>query len=221
MVETMDLADILRTATEEKITLDLPSTTDTPAADGSDAQVPDPYKDDFDQETLQQEMQNEPDPGLDAAGKAAESLFDTAQLAPALIDGLDMLQRTLYPKAYESMLSREDRIAMKSLIRQYRTAKNKSQISLSENDQRIMEIMCDYEEYKESIPMTPAEKKSMIVPLREVLKKMNFQPTPEAALLYAAMMTTLPRVAPLVLKKTGIFEDNQEDGENIHQWETA
>lgn len=214
MVETMDLADILRTATEEKITLDLPSTTDTQAADGSDAEVPDPYTDDFDQETLQQEMQNEPDPGLDAAGKAAEAMFDSALLAPLLVDGFDMLQRTLYPKAYASMLSREDRIAMKSLIRQYRMAKNKSQISLSENDQRIMEIMCDYEEYKESIPMTPAEKKSIVVPLREVLKKINFQPSPETSLLSAALIVTFSRAAPLVVKKTGIFEDDFQGDDN-------
>lgn len=207
----MDLASVLQTATEEKITLNLPnSTTAEPEAQTDETELD--FSDDFDQETLKTETESE-NAFTETENKINDALFDNSQLAPAIVDGLDLIQRSLFPKAYISMLTKEDRVAMKSLIQQYRTSKNKTQMLLDENGQRIMEIMCDYEEYKESLPFSKEEKKSLIVPLREVLKKINLQPSPESALLTAAIITMLPRVTPLAIKYTGVFDDTKNENE--------
>jgi hypothetical protein len=125
--------------------------------------------------------------------------FDSRKLAPAIIDTVDVIISEGFPLFYQQTLSKEDRQAMKLLARKYRNAKNADKMILTEDDQRIMEIYIDYEDFCEGLPLSEDEKKSLLEPLIEVLKDVNYTTSPGNALIVALILIMIPRCLPLGL----------------------
>jgi hypothetical protein len=128
-----------------------------------------------------------------------EMFQDPEDLAELITEGLDSILTFALPLAMEKTISIEDRVSLKQLAQKYRTASktNSLQMSLDEKDQKIMELYIDLEEYKESLPFTDKEKENFKKRLSKVLTKMNFQVTPESALIYSAAFIMAPRLAPI------------------------
>jgi hypothetical protein len=127
----------------------------------------------------------------------SQALYDTEKLTDLIIDGTDILLQNTLPWLYKKTLNPEDKEALQKLAAKYRHHQGKKEMELSENDQETLSIYLDLEEYEKSLPLTPGEKKQLTEPLKEVLKKMNFQVTPESALLMAAAIISAPRFLPL------------------------
>jgi hypothetical protein len=151
------------------------------------------FKDDFAKDG--DEVKPDPTKPLTDAVKT----FDSRKLAPALIDTVDVIISEGFPLFYQQTLSKEDRQAMKLLARKYRTLKDANKMILTEDDQRIMEIYIDYEDYCESLPLSEDEKKSLLEPLIEVLKEVNYTSSPGNALIIAVILIMIPRCFPLGL----------------------
>lgn len=203
----IDLIAELDKATEEKavgIQLEKPqqeilSDTDTPEHESAPETPADDFTDDFEEGA---------DKKLEAASQpAAEAIrkFDSRKLAPAIIDTVDIIISEGFPLFYQQTLSKEDRQAMKVLARKYRTLKDADKFVLTEDDQRIMEIYIDYEDYCEGLPLTEDEKKSLLDPLIEVLKDVNYVSSPGNALIVAVILIMIPRCFPLGLN---LFSQN-------------
>lgn len=130
-----------------------------------------------------------------------EVMYKPEELADLIIDGASSLMEIGLPMAFESSLSKEDRKSLKSLALKYRKHKKDSSLNLDEEDQRVMEIYIDLEEYKEMCPLDDDDKKTLRGPLIEVLKKTHYQTTPENALMISAGIIMLPRLLPIVKNK--------------------
>jgi hypothetical protein len=199
--DEIDLIAELDKATEEKavgITINPVIQTD---GEETPPQEPkgDDFKDDFTKGA--DEVKPEPTKPLTDAVKS----FDSRKLAPALIDTVDVLISEGFPLFYQQTLSKEDRQAMKMLARKYRTLKDANKMTLTEDDQRIMEIYIDYEDYCEGLPLSEDEKKSLLEPLIEVLKEVNYTSSPGNALIIAVILIMIPRCFPLGLN---LFSQN-------------
>lgn len=197
----LDMSEIISIATEKKIVLEIPAAdTETTITDQEK------FANDFDKTILEEEEANQTvnDTVEDAAQNA---LFDNEQLAPAIIETVDILQQQLLPTAFEKTLDESDRVAMKYMIRQFKAG------ALDKNPNaegmRIIEIMEDYQNYLDKLPFTKEEKKSILIPLKQVLKSVNIQTTPEKALMYSVFMLMLPRAIPLA--KNQFFRDKKEE----------
>ena len=194
--ETTDLADILSQATETKIVLDIPEI---------EKEQQEQFKNDFDENLLN--AADEEEIKETAQQAATDALFDNEQLAPAIIDTFDILMQKTLPIVYEKTLDESDRIAMKFMLRQFKAGtldKNPNADGL-----RLIEIMQDYQTYIDSLPITKSEKQSILIPLKQVLKNVNIQTTPEKALLYSVAMMLIPRAIPLA--KNQFFGDSKEE----------
>lgn len=197
----IDLIAELDKATEERavgITLERPLP--EPESD------PQPVSEETSAETPSEDFADDFEAGADkvledASKPAAEAVkkFDSKKLAPAIIDTVDIIISEGFPLFYQQTLSKEDRQAMKVLARKYRTNKDADKFILTEDDQRIMEIYIDYEDYCEGLPLTEDEKKSLLDPLIEVLKDVNYVSSPGNALIVAVILIMIPRCFPLGL----------------------
>lgn len=139
-----------------------------------------------------------PTPG----GVTSKLTYPPEKLADTIIEFADAVLEAGMPYVYELTLPKDDRQALKELARKYRKSKrNKDkEMVLTARDQEVMEIYVEYEDYLEELPMDDDEKKSLREPLIEVLKQMNYQTTPQNALMIASGMVALPRVLPLLIK---------------------
>ena len=155
---------------------------------GTDQKPLDQFEDDF-----------SPEVNVPAPGEALTTLtYSAEKTADIIIEGIDTLFEHGLPALYANSFSKDDRRSLKALAAKYRQTKSADTLTLNENDQRLMEIYCDYEEYKKMCPMDEDEKKSLKAPLIEVLKKQNYQTTPETALIISASIITLPRLIPVL-----------------------
>lgn len=124
-------------------------------------------------------------------------LYDSTKLAPAIVDVIDTLLSEGLPMLYEATLDKEDKVAMKILARKYRMKKDSGEIRFNDEDMRVMDVYLSYEEYCNELPLTESEKKSLLEPLIEVLKDVNYQTSPTNALIIAAVLIMIPRALPL------------------------
>lgn len=196
--EVIDLAAELAKATQEKISVATPATTATGIDDNDDtagdqSEGGENHDDDFD----------EPDPEKEtsstgaAAGIAGKLSYSPEKLAKTIVEGVETAVEMGFPYLYQQSLDKDDRLALKQLARKYRNTKNKKTVTLSEEDQRVMEIYLDYDEFTENLAFDADEKKSLAEPLAEVLKNMNYQTTPQNALIIAALIVIAPRLIPV------------------------
>lgn len=198
--ENIELADIIQQATETKITVEAPVTEDVnePEADR--------FKNDFD-ETILNEAANEQTGKLDEA--AQNALFDSSQLAPVIIEGADTLIKQLFPVLYEkTAFTKDELIGMKAFSYKQRLQANKRETVIEHGDEKYAAMVEEYEAYVNGLPLTEVEKKSILQPLKEVLKGVNYQTSPGNALLIAVALVMLPRAMPVVSKN---FFDKKED----------
>lgn len=119
------------------------------------------------------------------------------KLAPVLVNAFDAVLSEGLPMLYEQTLDADDRLAMKQLARKYRTHKNQKTIALNEEDQRIMELFLDFEEYCESLPLDKEEKQSLIEPLAEWLGDITLVEKPEHILIAAVLGILFTRLLPV------------------------
>jgi hypothetical protein len=140
--------------------------------------------------------------------------YDTDKLADAIIDLGDTLLTAGGPFLYQSLLSKQERTDLKQLamaVKEAKVKKEKLGVSKAESDALI--LYAELQEYEELLPLSDAEKHSIKVPLREVLKSVSYQGTPQGALMMACGMIAIPRVIPLIpliLKKRKNNETESE-----------
>lgn len=141
-----------------------------------------------------------PPTDIPTPGEALTSLtYSADKTADLIIEGVDTLFEHAFPALYTNSFSKDDRRGLKALAAKYRQTKKSDTMTLDGEDQRLMEIYCDYEKYVESCPLDEDEKNSLKAPLVEVLKKQNYQTTPETALMISASIVTLPRLIPVLI----------------------
>jgi len=188
-IETVDLADALQQATEQKIFIPVSDNIET-----STETVVNDNKDDFDTDIL-----NEPDNTTDNANGA---LYDSSKLAPAIVDGGDMLIQQMFPILYEkSAFTKDEIIGMKAFAYRQKIQAKQRETTITEDEQKYAALLIEYDEYVESLPLTVKEKQSIIEPLKTLLKDVNYQTSPGNALIIAVGMVMLPRLLPVASKK--------------------
>jgi hypothetical protein len=181
-IKEIDLDEVLNTPTELKA-----PAFDVKMEETTQDQGEGLSEDDFDEEA------DEPIIPPDAK----EVLYDSAKLAPTIIEVVDTLLSKGMPFAYEATLSSEDRAAMKVIARKYKAQRGKQVLDLSEDDIRVTSIFIDYEDYCNELKLTEQEKKSLIEPLTELLKDVNYKTSPGWALVIASFLIMIPRLIPL------------------------
>lgn len=187
----VDILAELQKATQEKVSIhfpDAPTDINTPTTPVDDSIKPE-FEGDFNEaikEELKEKIEDAEQPKVTLSGK---------YLAPLFIDGVEMLNKTFLPIGYKKTLSDEDAQALKLLAQKYRHTKG--HLSLSADDQRVIEIYCDYEEYVQNIPFKEDEKKQLLEPLELVLNDANVEVSPTTALIIAVLMVMFPRIYPL------------------------
>lgn len=180
--DVLDLTDILNSPTEVKepqITSGV-DTTDTTADVTAD-------NDDFAPETPENKIEE----------KTKEVLLDSSKLAPNIVDMVDLLLSKGMPFLYDATLNTEDKTAMKIIAQKYKAQKASQTLTLTEEDQRIISIYIDREEYCKELELSEKEKKSLVEPLSELLKDVNYQASPSTTLLIAIVLILIPRLFPV------------------------
>jgi hypothetical protein len=128
--------------------------------------------------------------------------YDNEKLADAIIDLGDTILTHGAPYIYQSLLSKQERADLKQLVRMVREAKVQGKklkdLELTADQLEASLIAEDIEKYEELAPLSEAEKNSIKKPLAEVLKNVNYQSTPQNALLMACGMIAIPRTIPLL-----------------------
>lgn len=123
--------------------------------------------------------------------------YDSAKLAPVIIDVCETIAESFAPHLYFSTLPDSDRHALKVLAAKVRNSDKTPITTLTDNDLRLIDLYTDYETYLDTIPLTTEERKSILDPLKEVLKDVNYATTPGNALIIAIVLVLIPRLLPV------------------------
>jgi hypothetical protein len=145
----------------------------------------------------------EPEAGTTATGEALVAVtYPPEKLAATLIDVADVLLVHVMPALYLKSLDPKDAKALKILGKKVSQKLDaKQDILLSIDEQNTMGLSADFEAYKDSLPLAPEEKKTILGPLKEVLKDAKYETTPTNALLMALGVIMLPRTLPVIANK--------------------
>jgi hypothetical protein len=139
----------------------------------------------------------------DTGDKSDSHNINAEDLTDLIIDASDMLIESVMPWAYRKTIDKEDLKLMNEIKRIYKQAKGKGTkvLEFTEDQQRVMDIYIDYDDYVEDLPLTPKERKNLREPLKKVLANVNFKSSPESALMAVAAMIMLPRLLPILTNK--------------------
>jgi hypothetical protein len=143
------------------------------------------------------------EPGTSATGEALVAVtYPPEKLAATLIDVADVLLVHVMPALYLKSLDPKDAKALKILGKRVsETIANNKEITLSVDEQHTIGLSQQFEDYKDSLPLLPEEKKTILGPLKEVLKDAKYETTPTTALLMALGVVMLPRALPVIANK--------------------
>jgi hypothetical protein len=144
-----------------------------------------------------------PPPATPDGGDALVAVtYPPDKLAPVVIDMADALIQALMPSVYTNTLDKKDAKALKLLGKKVTQQFEAGQgLTLTPEELRVLDISKEYEAYKDSLPLEDAEKKTLLAPLKEVLKDAKYETTPGTALIMAAGIVMLPRCLPLLANK--------------------
>lgn len=149
------------------------------------------------------EIEPDPNPEPEQDEEKEDNTIDASELTDLIIDGGDMAMEYLMPFLYRKSLDPKDVQTMKEIANEYKKAKGKKEnvLTFTAEQQRVMEIYIDYEEYTESIPLTTKEKKNLRKPLSKVLSSVDFKASPMNTLIAVVFMIMLPRLLPIIANK--------------------
>jgi hypothetical protein len=134
-----------------------------------------------------------------AAEATTKLSYDSSKLASTIVDMVDMVLTTSAPYIYTSFISKDERHLLKILALEIKQAKiEKRNVIMDAEQKEVFEVYCNLEQYEELVPLSQAEKHSLVEPLAEVLKDVNYQTSPKNTLLIACAMIAAPRIIPLV-----------------------
>ncbi|WP_276976961.1 hypothetical protein [Flavobacterium filum] len=193
-IEEIDLAAELLKATETKTISPFENTnaiSGNPILDSAGAS-----NEDFSNANPNDDFEPEPDQPTQEKPEQ-DILFDSAALAPTVVNATDAVITTLFPKLYELSIDEKDRVALKMLSHKIRHSKKEAVTSFNDDELRLVSVFEDFEAYCEALPLSADEKKSLIAPLKEVLKDVSYQTTPGNALIVAVVLMLLPRLLPM------------------------
>ena len=140
---------------------------------------------------------------IEAPAPKKKFTFDVEKTAEMAVDFVDGIQQAGFTLAYSlACFTKEDRQAIRALKRLYNEkGGSKREITLTDNDLRIMDDYTDFEEYtKDVLPFSDKEKESLTQALAGVLEEANFNPSPKKALIIGGFMITIPRALPILYK---------------------
>ena len=123
--------------------------------------------------------------------------YSPEKTAKLIVDGGGIFIETVFPFLYKQSLSTEESAMLQSFRYKFDELKKNRTATLNESEQKGMEITIDFDDYCKQLPLNKDEQKSIIEPLTEVLKKINFKASPETALIIACLLVFLPRSLPL------------------------
>jgi hypothetical protein len=118
------------------------------------------------------------------------------EFADFLVNGFDGLLQWAAPMSYKKMaFSKEDLKRLRE-IQQQAKVKSKKELVLDDEDYDLMGRMEEFLEYKDTIPLSDKEKKSLRLPLEIMLQEKGGDIPPGWALVYAATTIAIPRFSP-------------------------
>ena len=166
-----------------------PTTAETLLQDAANA---DTFTDDINFDAVKETIQ-------DKVADNFEAVYDSSTLAPAIVDGADLIMQQIFPILYEKTAFNEDERKLIKILAH--TQKNKKETTLTDEDLTLMAACAEYENYIETLPFTANEKKQILKPLSELLKDVSLQTTPGNALIIAVLIIMIPRLMPLGINK--------------------
>jgi hypothetical protein len=139
-------------------------------------------------------------PGVSNTGEVLVAVtYPPEKLAATLIDVTDVLLQAIMPPLYLKSLAADDAAALKILAKKIgKDFSTKDTITLTPGEQATLGMYQDFEDYKETLPLQADEKKTILAPLKEVLKDAKYETTPTTALLMAVGVVMLPRALPIL-----------------------
>lgn len=202
-IEEIDLLQELNRATESKVNIPIPGAgNEAQQQPPANSSQPPSGNDGGAGGTMDTEYPNDEFAAPDSsntgiiAKTAVKTRYSPDKLAHSIVNGIEGTLEVALPALYQLSLAKEDRQALKQLARKYRTEKDKKHLTLDADEQRIMDIYLDYDEYCDNIALDKDEKESIIEPLAEMLKTVNYETTPGNALALAICIVVIPRLLP-------------------------
>lgn len=158
------------------------------------------------------------------AGKV-KAVIPPNEMADIFIEGLDGLLQYGGPIAYGKLaFSKEERKRLRRIA--HNASGKKKEVVYTDEDLELLDRFEEMEKYNDNLPLTAKEKKSLKVPLKVLLQDRGGDIPPGWALAYAATMTALPRIAPLLalqiskhFQKIQIEEDNEQESDEAEEEE--
>lgn len=119
------------------------------------------------------------------------------EFAGIIIDGLDVFMQYTAPLSYQKIAFSTEEMKRLRGIQQQAKIKSKKELVLEDDDYDLLARMEEFMEYKKTVELSDAEKKSLRIPLEVMLKQKGGGDLPPGwAFAYAATMVALPRFAP-------------------------
>lgn len=121
--------------------------------------------------------------------------------ADQVITGFDALQQFGLPLLYEAkMFTTEERLRIKNLVAQEHIHRKAKERTYTEEEHEALNLLMDFDSWKDSLPFTNDDKDSLREPLEALLQNANFELSPGWALVFSVGVIMFARTSPILLK---------------------